>query len=74
MSPDRFPDLLTPKEVGELFGVTGKTVSQWALEGRLPSIKTPGGVYRFRRSDVTHLLAAERTTVANDGAPMQGDG
>lgn len=49
-------DLLKPSEVAALFRVDPKTVTRWALAGRLPHIRTPGGHARFRRSDVDALL------------------
>jgi excisionase family DNA binding protein len=48
--------LFTAREVAELFGVDPKTVVRWAVNGRLPSIRTPGGHLRFRRSDVLRVL------------------
>jgi excisionase family DNA binding protein len=50
--------LLTPAEVAALFRVDRKTVSRWAKAGLLPSMKTPGGRVRFRRSAVTPLLTS----------------
>jgi excisionase family DNA binding protein len=54
---DPSPDLLTPGEVARLFRVDPKTVTRWAAQGRLPSIRTPGGHRRFRAADVHKLLA-----------------
>lgn len=48
--------LLTPGEVAKMFRVDPKTVSRWASNGRLDSIKTPGGHFRFKESDVQDLL------------------
>lgn len=48
--------LITPGEVAELLRVNPKTVSRWAAAGRLPSLKTPGGHVRFRRSVIEALL------------------
>lgn len=56
-------DLLTPREVAELFGVRTTTIARWARTGRLDATKTPGGHRRYRRSAVSALLgtdAAER--------------
>lgn len=50
-------DLLKPGEVARMFRVDAKTVTRWALAGRIPSIKTPGGHARFRRVDIERLLA-----------------
>ena len=52
-SPDQ---LLTPAEVAALLYVDPKTVSRWARAGRIPSVRTPGGHRRFRRSDVQALV------------------
>lgn len=48
---------LTRSEVAQLFRVSTTTVSKWALEGKIPSVKTPGGWRRYRESDVLALLA-----------------
>ncbi|MBU6279772.1 MAG: helix-turn-helix domain-containing protein [Actinomycetales bacterium] len=50
--------LLTPGEVAALFRVDPKTVTRWAISGKLPSVKTPGGHRRYRQTDVTALLTA----------------
>ena len=49
--------LLTPGEVAVMFNVNPKTVTRWALTGRIGSIRTPGGHRRFRESEVHGLLA-----------------
>jgi excisionase family DNA binding protein len=51
--------LLTPGEVAALFHVDPKTVTRWAAQGKLPSVRTPGGHRRFIGSDVRELLAAQ---------------
>ena len=48
--------LLTRGEVAAAFRVSVKTVSGWARDGRLPSIRTPGGHRRFLESEVRALL------------------
>ena len=49
--------LLRSHEVGELLGVTPKTVALWARTGKLAATTTAGGHRRFRRSDVDAILA-----------------
>jgi len=49
--------LLTSAEVARMFRVDPKTVTRWAITGRLGSIRTPGGHRRFRESEITALLA-----------------
>jgi excisionase family DNA binding protein len=51
------PELLTPREVAELFRVDQKTVGRWARQGRLQTIWTLGGHRRFRTREVQALLS-----------------
>ncbi len=51
---------LRPGEVAAIFGVQPRTVVRWAQDGRLPSIRTPGGHTRFH-ADAVHALVAERS-------------
>ena len=53
--------LMTPGEVAALFRVDPKTVTRWALAGRLGSLRTPGGHRRFRESEVRTLLGVLTT-------------
>ena len=53
--------LLTPREVAALFRVDPKTVTRWADEGRLSSVRTLGGHRRYRESQVLSLLEASRS-------------
>jgi excisionase family DNA binding protein len=51
--------LMTPGEVATLFRVDPKTVTRWAMAGRIGSVRTPGGHRRFRESEVRALLRGE---------------
>jgi excisionase family DNA binding protein len=67
MSPqmtDPDDELLTPREVAELFGVRTTTIARWARDGRLTPLWTPGGHRRYSRADVRALIAAEDRTSA----------
>lgn len=48
--------LLTASEVAALFRVDRGTVGRWAADGRLASVRTPGGHRRYRESRVRQLL------------------
>jgi excisionase family DNA binding protein len=51
-------DLYTTAEVAARLGVSVKTVTRWAVTGRLdPATKLPGttGAYLFRPADVARL-------------------
>ena len=64
MSPDIQPEspLLTPAEVAALFRVDPKTVTRWAQQGKLPSIRTLGGHRRYRESEIQAFLHRAATT------------
>ncbi len=63
--------LLTPGEVALLFRVDPKTVTRWAVAGRIGSIRTPGGHRRFRESEVRALLRGEAVTAPGVTVPAQ---
>jgi excisionase family DNA binding protein len=50
-------DLIAPAEVAALLYVDPKTVSRWAVAGKIHSIRTPGGHRRFLRSEVLAMMA-----------------
>lgn len=51
------PDILTTAEVARYAKVGARSVKAWVSKGLIvPSIVTPGGRMRFRRSDVEALL------------------
>lgn len=60
--PDR---LLTPSEVAKRLRVDPKTVSRWAAAGQLNGIRTPGGQWRFRKTDIDALVDFEGANRAN---------
>lgn len=41
------PAFLSRHQVSELFGVSVSTVTRWARQGLLKTLRTPGGHYRF---------------------------
>ena len=52
-------ELLTSAQVQRLANISKSTVSRAVKDGRLKPLRTPGGHFRFRRSDVEKLLTAE---------------
>lgn len=49
-------NLLTPREVADLFGVNVKTLGRWAKAGKISSIRTLGGHRRYRETEIRELL------------------
>jgi len=48
--------LLTPAEVAAMLRVDPKTVTRWAQQGKLRSIRTLGGHRRYREAEVQAFL------------------
>jgi excisionase family DNA binding protein len=48
--------LLTPGEVAAVFRVDPKTVTRWAMKGKLTTLRTLGGHRRSLASEVERLL------------------
>jgi excisionase family DNA binding protein len=70
MKKNAVPDdrLLTRTEVAEIFQVSPSTVTRWAEEGKLPSVKTLGGHRRYAAKAVMELiqhLEKEETNMEN---------
>ena len=61
--------LLTPAEVAELFKVNPLTVTRWAVQGRMGSVRTLGGHTRYKEAEVLRLL--HKTT--QEAGPPGGD-
>ena len=58
MAVPRNDHLLTTSEVAALFAVDSKTVSRWAIAGKLSAIRTLGGHRRYRASQIHALFDA----------------
>lgn len=66
--------LLTPAEAGERMGVNAKTVWRYAREGKLPSMRLPGGHHRFYEQDVRDAMtSATAVRRPGGGAAAGGD-
>lgn len=52
--------LLTGAQVAEMFRVAGGTVTRWGRDGRLQTITTMGGHYRYSKTEVEYQVAMSR--------------
>jgi len=50
-------DLLATAESAKLIGVSVRTLYRYEDQGRITSVRTPGGHRRYRRADVERLLS-----------------
>ncbi len=48
---------LSRQEVSHLFGVSVSTVTRWARQGLLKTLRTPGGHYRFPAEETRRAAA-----------------
>lgn len=72
--PDVEP-LLTPAEVAAMFRVDPKTVTRWAIAGKLTTIRTLGGHRRYREAEVRYLLGdGTQAGPASGPDPWSGKG
>ncbi len=51
---------LTPREAARLIGISYPTIKKWILDGKLKTIRTPGGHHRLSESSLRTYLAADR--------------
>jgi excisionase family DNA binding protein len=51
------PDLLRTSDVAALFRVSTRTVSEWARQGRVPCMRTPGGQWRYPAEPIWRLVS-----------------
>ena len=56
-SPVQSDELLTPSQVAAILFVDPKTVTRWAIAGKVGSIRTPGGHRRYLRSEILSMLS-----------------
>ena len=59
-------NLLTPAQAASILGVDPKTVTRWAVAGKIPSTRTVGGHRRYREEDVYAIRDREEPQVEDD--------
>ena len=60
LSLENLPDLLTVREVAEIFRVSPLTIKRWGKRGKLPAIRINArGDRRYRKEQVLWLLGIE---------------
>jgi excisionase family DNA binding protein len=47
---------LKSADVAKLLNVSQRAVTQWAQDGRIRGVRTPGGHWRFHMSQVANLI------------------
>jgi excisionase family DNA binding protein len=54
-TPDAQPGLMTPAEVAAILHIDAHKIARWSDQGRLRSVRTPGGHRRYFAADVLTL-------------------
>lgn len=54
-------ELLKPQEAARLLSVSYPTLKQWIYNGKVQSVKTPGGHHRVPRSEIDRLTATTQS-------------
>lgn len=62
--------IMTPDEVAQMWQVHVKTVTRWAQDGKLVSIRTPGDHRRYSREQVEALMRGETTPPQRQNAEV----
>ncbi len=47
---------LSPQDAAAIIGCHEDTLKRWAADGKVAAFRTPGGWWRFRRSDVDEFI------------------
>jgi len=56
---------LTPREAARLMGISYPAIKKWILEGKLKTVRTPGGHHRLSESSLRSYLTADQLKPAS---------
>lgn len=56
---------LSSQEAADYVGVHVDTIKRWAADGKVRSLRTPGGWWRFSKDDLDALLTPDAPTEAS---------
>ena len=54
-------ELLKPQDAAKLLSVSYPTLKQWIYNGKIQSVKTPGGHHRVPRTEIDRLTASAQS-------------
>lgn len=52
-------EYVKPKDAAELLGISYPTIKQWIYDGKIGSVKTPGGHHRIPASEIERLSGSK---------------
>jgi molybdopterin-binding protein len=53
-------DLMTPREASRMMGISYPTIKKWILDGKIKSIRTPGGHHRLTEASLRPFITEDR--------------
>lgn len=62
-------ELYKPQDAAKLMSVSYPTLKLWIYQGKIQSVKTPGGHHRIPRSEVERLAGFKQAKAAKRRAP-----
>lgn len=62
-------EMVKPQEAARLIAVSYPTLKQWIYQGKIKTIKTPGGHHRIPRSEIDRLTGSAETKPAKKQKP-----
>lgn len=64
---------LKPKDAAEMLGISYPTIKQWIYDGKIRSVKTPGGHHRIPASEIERVSGnkPESRTARQNSSVMQ---
>ena len=63
--PEPLP-LLKPREAAAILGISYPTIKQWILNGKLPTVQTPGGHHRIEQSALKPFVKEDTARPARE--------
>lgn len=54
-------DSLKPKDAAKVIGISYPTIKQWIYEGKIESVKTPGGHHRIPPHEIERLTGVKNS-------------
>jgi molybdopterin-binding protein len=58
--------LLTPREASRMIGISYPTIKKWILDGKLKTVRTPGGHHRLSEASLRPFIAADDRKSASE--------
>ena len=58
--------LLTPREASRMMGISYPTIKKWILDGKLKTVRTPGGHHRLSEASLRPFIAADDRKSASE--------